>query len=199
MDTLFHLESTQAKQKSNEWYTPAKYIDAARQVMGGIDLDPASSELANQTVKAGKIYTVEDDGLKQPWNGRIWLNPPYSSQGMVGRSGNAAGPMQYFIAKLMYHYQSGDVSQAVVVVTTDTDASWFQSFWEFPICFATHRVMFNRPDGTREKQFFGTSFIYLGPNESKFIEVFSQFGRIAKAIDTPPAKPRTRTLWEESA
>ena len=46
-----------------EWYTPSRYIESARRVMGSIDLDPASCEKANRTVKAGTYYTVEDNGL----------------------------------------------------------------------------------------------------------------------------------------
>jgi hypothetical protein len=183
--------------KSNEWYTPARYVDVAREVMGGIDLDPASSQLANQIVRAMKHYSKEDNGLTQEWCGRIWLNPPYSSdKGTTGREGSRQGLAKPFIFRLIDEYNKGNVTQAILLITTDTDASWFKPLWNYPICFADHKVMFHRPGRSNEGQFFGTSFVYLGPNESKFIEIFSQFGRIAKAID--PSKPQVvlPSLWE---
>ena len=45
----------------NEWYTPKIYIDAARAVMGDIDVDPASSEIANKIIRAKIYYTAQDD------------------------------------------------------------------------------------------------------------------------------------------
>src|SRR5262249_14864109 len=56
-----------------EWYTPKKYIEAVRDVLGGIDLDPASCERANEVVKAAKFYTATQNGLNEPWQGRVWL------------------------------------------------------------------------------------------------------------------------------
>ena len=47
-----------------------------REGMGEIDLDPATSAEANETVLAAEFYTETDDGLKKPWRGRVWLNPP---------------------------------------------------------------------------------------------------------------------------
>lgn len=64
--------------QNNEWYTPPEYTHAARECMGAINLNPASCEIANRTVRATTYYTIEDDGLTKPWYGRVWLNPPYS-------------------------------------------------------------------------------------------------------------------------
>jgi hypothetical protein len=63
--------------RPNEFYTPSHIIEIARACMGGIDLDPASCAVANETVKAATFYDIKQDGLKKPWFGRVWLNPPY--------------------------------------------------------------------------------------------------------------------------
>lgn len=55
---------------NNEWYTPAALVDAARQVLGEIDLDVASSAKANEAVGAKNFYTVADDGKQAKKNPR---------------------------------------------------------------------------------------------------------------------------------
>jgi len=62
--------------ESTEHMTPADYVEAAREVLGVIELDPASSELANGTVRARRYFTKADDGFAQRWGGRVFLNPP---------------------------------------------------------------------------------------------------------------------------
>src|SRR4051794_17958061 len=52
-----------------EWYTPAAYVEAARGVLGGIDLDPATSDHAQRTVRAAAYHTAETDGVAHPWRG----------------------------------------------------------------------------------------------------------------------------------
>jgi hypothetical protein len=59
--------------QSNDWYTPPQYVEAARRVMGGIDLDPASSAAANQVIKATTFYDEATNGLAQPWTGKILM------------------------------------------------------------------------------------------------------------------------------
>lgn len=164
-------------QKSNEWYTPSKYIEAARLVMGGIDLDPASCKLANETVQATRYFSKEDDGLAQEWYGRVWLNPPY------GKGPNNEGIAASFARKMVREYQSGAIQQAIYLIYEHClSTSWGGLLWDYPICFPPKRIAFYTDEGFSDTAAFGNIFVYLGPHEQKFIEVFSQFGRIAKAI-----------------
>lgn len=60
----------------HDWHSPAEIVEAAWRVMGEIDLDPASSEVANRIIKAKRFYTVKEEALSQPWGSRVWLSPP---------------------------------------------------------------------------------------------------------------------------
>lgn len=155
---------------NNEWYTPAPFIEAARGVMGGFDLDPASSEIANRTVKADQIFTAEDDGLKQDWPvGRIWMNPPY-----------AQPLMRQFASKFAAEIRRG--SEGVVLVNNATETGWFQEMAEecSAICFPRARVKFLDPDGNPGAPLQGQAIIYCGPDAEAFEEAFHGFGLVVR-------------------
>lgn len=184
--------------KTSEWYTQPRYIEAARLVMGTIDLDPASCAAANQIVKAKTFYTKEQNGLLQEWYGNVWLNPPYGrSAKMQGMRKSTIG---LFVEKLLFHYERGDIEQAVVLVTTEVNAKWFCPLWSYPICFPDHRVNFLLPEKPKHKysQMFGTCFAYLGPNTERFIEIFSQFGIVAGRLSAAREAPINLKLWMEA-
>jgi ParB family chromosome partitioning protein len=117
----------------NEWYTPAPIIEAARAAMGGIDLDPATSEIAQATVLATDYFTAEDDGLAREWYGGVWLNPPYS-QPLIGQ----------FIDKLLAEYTAGRVQRAVVLVNNATETAANQKLLgaSLAVCFPAGRIKY---------------------------------------------------------
>ena len=151
----------------NEWYTPIPYIEAARQVMGWIDLDPASSLIANATVQADDYFTVDDDGLTQEWSGRVWMNPPYA-RGLVDR----------FCAKLVDHYLQGEVTQAIVLVNNATETAWFRQLISVAssVVFPGSRVRFWKADGETSDPLQGQAIVYIGDRPQLFHEQFVTFG-----------------------
>ena len=96
-----------------EWVTPLRIVDAARHIMGAIDLDPASSHEAQRLVKAGAYFTKESSGLDYEWSGRVWINPPYK-----------AGLVSKFVDKLIAEMQAGRVTQAVMLTNNATETKW---------------------------------------------------------------------------
>lgn len=74
MSGMFGEGRETPKHKSVEWYTPAWIFDALKLEFG---TDPASPHDMETAVPAMTKYTVFDDGLKKPWFGRVWMNPPY--------------------------------------------------------------------------------------------------------------------------
>ena len=154
--------------ETTEWYTPEKYIAAARRVLGDIDLDPASSPVANQTVQAAKIYTAENDGLNREWRGRIFLNPPYSK-----------GQIESFAKKFCEEFDAGNVMSAIVLVDNATETQWFS--WlvnrAAALCFTVGRINFIREgEETRGHHTRGQCFLYYGSDTEKFFGEFSQIG-----------------------
>lgn len=59
--------------------TPPYIADAAREVMGGIDCDPASCTEANKVIRALTYFEPPQDGMLRDWDGRVFLNPPGGS------------------------------------------------------------------------------------------------------------------------
>lgn len=159
--------------ESVEWYTPIEIIEAARQVMGSIDLDPASCDDAQQNVKASRYYTAEMNGLSRVWSGRVWLNPPYSKT--AGRSNQ-----DIWAKKLLQEFRDGNVTEGILLVKSALGYRWFEDLWdELPVCFARQRLSFIKSNGDDDGESkHGTALFYLGENIGRFVEVFSKIGRI---------------------
>lgn len=151
----------------NEWYTPEEYVEAARRVLGKINLDPASNPTANEIVQAEVFYTAEDDGLAQEWKGNVWMNPPYES-GLVGQ----------FAEKLCGHHQAGDVPAAIVLVNNATETKWFQMLAgkASAVCFPKGRVKFWHPNKANAAPLQGQALLFFGENSAVFVGTFRAFG-----------------------
>jgi ParB family chromosome partitioning protein len=152
----------------SEWYTPPAYLDAARATLGSIDLDPASSPVAQRFVKAKKFLTINEDGLASEWRGKVWLNPPY-----------AAGLVEKFVAKLCGHLESGDVSAAVLLTNNATETKWFQGAIgrASALCFKEGRIKFLDEEGEEANTpLQGQVFVYFGGEPQRFCGAFKEFG-----------------------
>jgi hypothetical protein len=148
-----------------EWYTPDHIIARVIQVFGQIDLDPCSNSndpnVAN--VLALNYWTIDDNGLAQPWHGNVYMNPPYGDEipGWVGR--------------LIGAKETGEIIQGIALLPARTDTAWFQPLFDYPICFVRGRLRFS---GAENSAPFPSAVVYLGPDLLLFQDAFEDIGRI---------------------
>ena len=164
--------------KTNEHYTPAHVVDLARDVLGTIDLDPASCEQANQTIRAAHYIDEQGNGLIQEWRGRVFLNPPGGTlpQGishLLGTRSSACG----WWRKLMVEQATGRVTAAIFVgftleiLRSAQGEGWPHPF-DYAICVPAKRLCFGGTSPTH-----ANVIVYTGPDVTRFERVFSTLGR----------------------
>lgn len=93
--------------KTVDWYTPKWIFD---ELGLQFDLDPAAPKGGVSWIPAKYHYSIEDDGLLQPWNGCVWLNPPYGKN------------TPDWLAKMHAH------RNGVALVFARTDCGWFYDY-----------------------------------------------------------------------
>lgn len=121
-----HQSATMLK---DEWLTPPHILDA----LGAFDLDPCSP-IDRPWPTAAHHYTVADDGLAQPWRGRVWCNPPYGLEA------------DKWLDKLAKHGRG----VALIFARTET-RSWVQQVWgkASAVLFIYGRLHFHHVNGER--------------------------------------------------
>jgi hypothetical protein len=188
-----------------EYCTPVEIVEAARRVMGTIDLDPASSENANRIIKAAHIYTEKENGLLQPWHGNVWLNHPF------GRAEEACTPdcnktiknknhvhhaYDYYgnaawVNHLDHEYEAGRLIQSCNITFASTSEAWFQPLAKRPQCYLCPRTNYRLPDGTIKKGVpKGSVVTYYGTNLDAFAREFAAFGVVKDFVGRVESQQR---------
>ena len=162
---------------SQEWGTPAKYVNAVREFFGGhIDLDPCSNECS--IVSARMEYRLpKHDGLRESWDfPTIYVNPPYGIDKERGTS------IKKWLCKC--HAANKEYKSevlALVPVATNTGHWKHYVFGQAAgVCFLFDtrlKFLVNGQDGGKGAP-MSCAMIYWGSRFERFCSVFNKFGAV---------------------
>lgn len=189
----------QHSSEEDRWYTPTEIVQAARNVLGPIDLDPASDAFGNARVEAAVYHDENTNGLLRSWQSgspvSVFMNPPGGRVDLAGRRIPAedrktkGNPLPLlFWAKLMALRNAGALKHAIVIAFTleqlsRTQGHGIPSMLDFPFCVPAKRLRYVAPDGKPGKSPPHASAIVYVPGTRKEIDNFAQsfepFGAIA--------------------
>ncbi len=105
------LNDVHFSSKSDDWETPQALYDSLNERYH-FELDVCASA---ESAKCARYFNREMDGLKQPWTGRCWMNPPYGRE--IGK----------WVKKAYETAQKGE-GFVVCLLPARTDAGWFHDY-----------------------------------------------------------------------
>ena len=184
---VYNKTSAKHSSATDQWFTPTWVIEAVHKTIGYPDLDPASSPEANETVKARRIITKEENGLEADWTTdssiSVFINPP---GGKTGKQSNQI----LFWDRLIQYKQQGFVRDAIFLVFSIEALQTSQVYprmamGNFYICIPKRRIAFVSPSGKKNSPTHANAIIYI-PGEMNqkhlFFENFSKFGSMLRPM-----------------
>lgn len=159
---------------TDKWNSPQWVLDKSNTVLGGIDLDPASSEIANVRVGAKRFFTKRDMPLDQPWIGTVYINPPGGDTGRL--------LPKAFWNKLLKEIDLGHTIHAIFLayrleMVRTTQIKCEHSLLEFPTCIFKRRLVFVLENGMPQSDImFPSCITYVPGTKDKTALFVREFG-----------------------
>jgi hypothetical protein len=170
--------------KSSLWMTPEPILEASRELMGGITLDPASDQEANERVKAD--FFISSDSLTEDW---YWGGEPTQAAFLNPPGGR--GQPKAFWNKLLENWKNENIGQAIYIAFSLEQLQQNQSMLDFPVCFPDKRLKYVPREGKATSPTHASAIVYLPPRAGdsehrfvsklaaqKFEDIFSKFGKV---------------------
>lgn len=142
----------QTELTSDDYYTPRWVFDT----LGlRFDLDVASPPGGPPFVPCERYFTQEDDGLAQPWHGRVWMNPPFSK----------TGP---WMERFLEHANG-------VALVPSSNGSWYDMLWNSSAAITIGPKKFDFVNGSGHGIPRRIHFVAIGPEN---VEAIQKFGKV---------------------
>ncbi len=191
------IPSIKAHREDLELITNYDLISSAHALMDGIDLDVASSDVANTYVEATEYYTPSDDGLNcQQWYGNVYLFPPSGAYfwekksnrwKMTRTSSNTlVSSHKVWFKKLYVSWLNREIRQGLFFTNCPDMIRYDQRIFDFPMCILKIApiLMKNTSQGIGLHKTATSFLVYLPPTDDsgaaveKFIDIYSEKGRV---------------------
>jgi hypothetical protein len=191
------IHDIRKRKEDQELITNYDLIASAHALLGGIELDVASSKVANEYVQAEKYFTPMDDGLNvQDWYGRVYLFPPngayfFDKKNERWKMTRASSPSlvsshAVWFRKLYKSWYKRDVKQGLYFSNCPDMIRYEQKIFDLPVCIlkTAPTLLRNTSEGISSHKTCTSLLVYLPPSQNtenaieKFIDIYSPKGRV---------------------